>query len=110
MVLIMRTHLAQLSSLLLFVCCSLWPLLEGGLFVSLMCIMLFCMEFWRRRFICVGPQFLLILHVLSISAALSRLYMDSSMLLVRGMHVLALSFGLMGSFHPQLIHPYSFFN
>jgi histone deacetylase 1/2 len=33
--------------------------------------------------------------------------MDLSRILVRGMHVLAWFFGLMGLFHPLLTHPYS---
>ncbi|KAK1681807.1 hypothetical protein QYE76_042655 [Lolium multiflorum] len=72
--------------------------------------MRFCMAFSRRRSICVSLQALLIQPVLSISVALLRPCMDSSRLLVRGMHDLAQFFELMGLFRPLLTPHCSFFS
>jgi hypothetical protein len=53
------------------------------------------MESWRKRFICVRPQVLLISLVHNIFVALLRRCMVLSKLLVRGMIVLYLLFMLM---------------
>jgi hypothetical protein len=67
MVLTMRILLVQWSSLLLSGFFSLLQSLEVGLSVSLMCIMLSFMEYWRRRSICGSRLALQILTALIIS-------------------------------------------
>jgi hypothetical protein len=65
-----------------------WLLLEVGCSVSLMFRMISFMEYFKRKFICGSLLGLLILLILNISVAWSRLFMVLNRLLVHGMRVL----------------------
>src|SRR6266540_5274080 len=97
----MRILSVRLSNQPPFVCSCLLPLIEDGLFVSLMCRMPFYMAFLRKRCLCANHLDLRIPSILTICVVLTSPSMVLNKHLRHGIIVLAPFSLLMVLWHPR---------